>query len=440
MPFQVVQSMRPRGHGRDLCGAVRQSMVMMLVVVMALVGAGRLAPADAQTGPAATGEWTAAEWAKARRLSPLPPPPPDATNALADHERAAKLGHQLFFDPRLSPHGVSCATCHQPERRMTDGLPVGHTLAPVHRNTMTIVNAAYYRWLGWDGARDSLWHQAVGPIESPKEMGSSRLHVVRAVMQHYGEALQQIVELPAGWGAMWPQLPPAGQPGEAAFDHLPPDQQAAVNRVFTTILKCLAAYERRIVSADAPFDRYVAGDTTALSWASRRGFQHFLRLACDTCHNTPLFSDDEFHNLALPPVPEADPGRAAGLPQLQQSSFRGTGPYADGPPVVRAEDYRVGNALIGTFRTPSLREVAETGPYGHNGAVATLEDWLTHYVEVSTNPPTDMVGRLAPSLAPTRITAQERQELIAFLASLSSDYTSAWTQLPKALEPVLKEK
>lgn len=280
----------------------------------------------------------------------------------------------------------------------------------------------------------------LGPIESPKEMGSSRLYAVRAVMQHYGRALQQVVELPAGWASIWRQLPPSGRPGDAAFDGLPPDRQVAVNRVFTAILKCIAAYERKIVSAAAPFDRYVAGDVAALSLTSRRGFQHFLRLECDTCHNTPLFSDDEFHNLGLPPVPEADQGRATGLLRLQQSLFRGTGPYADGPPVVQAEDYRVGKALIGTFRTPSLREVVETAPYGHNGAVATLDDWLTHYVEVTAEPPQDAVGTLSPSLAPVRIMPQERMELIAFLKSLSSDYASAWTRAPKALESVLKEK
>jgi cytochrome c peroxidase len=417
-------------------------MRLFFIVIVGVLWAGTaaLVLSHAQTHTTERGEWTAAEWAKARRFSPLPPPPPDATNALADNEQAAELGHQLFFDPRLSPHGVSCATCHQPEHGMTDGLPVGRTLAPVHRNTMTIVNAAHYRWLAWDGARDSLWHQAVGPLESPKEMGSSRLYVVRAVMQHYGQVLPEIVDLPSGWTSLWPQLPPAGRPGEAAFDRLAPGEQAAVNQVFASILKCIAAYERKIISTEAPFDRYVAGDATALSLASRRGFQHFLRLACDTCHNTPLFSDDEFHNLGLPPVPEADRGRATALPQLQQSTFRGTGPYADGPPVVRAEDYRVGDALIGTFRTPSLREVAETAPYGHNGAVATLDDWLTHYVDVTTQPPSDMVGRLAPALTPVRITDQERRELIAFLQSLSSNYASAWTRAPEALEAVLKDR
>ncbi len=320
---------------------------------------------------------------------------------------------------------------------MADGLVVANTLAPVHRNTMTIVNSAHYRWLTWDGSRDSLWHQALGPIESPEEMGSSRLHAVRMVMQHYGQALQQVAALPEGWETIWRALPPAGKPGEAAFDNLSPDRQTAVNRVFAAILKCIAAYERKIVSAEAPFDRYVAGDETAMTLPARRGFQHFLRFECDTCHNTPLFSDDEFHNLGLPPTPKADTGRATGLVRLQQSPFRGSGPYADGPPEFYAEDYRVGKALTGAFRTPSLREVAETGPYGHNGSVATLEDWLTHYVDVTTKPQVNTVGTLSPTLAPVRLTPQERAELIAFLQSLSSDYVSVWTRVPEALKHVL---
>jgi len=99
-------------------------------------------------GPsAATTLWTADEWSKARRFSPLRPLPADPTNALADNPRAARLGHQLFFDPRLSPKGVACATCHQPERGFTDDIAVANTLAPVQRNTMTILNVGYYRWL-----------------------------------------------------------------------------------------------------------------------------------------------------------------------------------------------------------------------------------------------------------------------------------------------------
>lgn len=374
----------------------------LLVILMSLSHV--LQPGLLTAAPATSGVWTTAEWAKARRFSPLPSVPADATNALADNLEAAHLGHRLFFDPRLSPHGVACATCHDPEKGFTDGLPVPNTLAPLHRHTMTILNVGYYRWLTWDGAGDSLWLQAVGPLESPKEMGSSRLHVVHTVMRHYGETLAQLARLPSDWAKSWPKLPISGKPGDAAFDTLPTASQDAVNRVFATILKCLAAYERRIVSHPAPFDRYVAGEHAALSVAAQRGFQHFLRLQCDTCHSTPLFSDDEFHNLGLPPLPVADKGRAEGLPRLQQNPFRGTGPYADGPPVVRASDYRVGQALVGSFRTPSLRDVAHTAPYGHNGSVATLDDWLTHYVRVTSPSPGDFVGTLDPALAPVRLT------------------------------------
>jgi cytochrome c peroxidase len=298
---------------------------------------------------------------------------------------------------------------------------------------MTILNASHYRWLTWDGARDSLWHQAVGPFESAKEMGSSRLYVARSAMRDYGRELAQVAPLPAVWEQIWSSLPEMGKPGDTAFDRLPAAHQDAVNQVFVLVLKCLEAYERRIVSATSPFDRYVEGEETALSVAARRGFQHFVRLQCDLCHSTPLFSDDEFHNLGVPSGAEPDLGRAMGLPQLQQSRFRGSGPYADGPPVVRSEDYRVGKALAGAFRTPSLREVGETAPYGHNGKIATLDAWLEHYVQVTTASQPTAVGRLDPTLAPVEVTAEEKRELIAFLQALSSDYASEWTQTPPDL-------
>jgi cytochrome c peroxidase len=394
-------------------------IALMWCVTVLFAGTDGLLQSARPAGPAVTDTlWTAEDWAQARRLSPLPAPPADPTNVLADDLRAARLGHRLFFDARLSPRGISCATCHQPGRGFTDGLPVAHTLAPLHRNTMTILNVGHYRWLTWDRARDALWHQAVAPLESPDEMDSSRLYVVRMVMQHYGHEIMPLLPLPTGREALWPTLPATGKPGAPAFDALPLAQQDTVHRVFTTILKCIAAYERQVVSAPAPFDRYVAGDHTALSVSAQHGFQHFLRLECDTCHSTPLFSDDQFHNLGLPPVPAPDQGRATGLQFLQHSPFRGTGPYADGPPVVRAEDYQSGQALVGSFRTPSLRELATTAPYGHNGAIVTLEEWVEHYVRVPSLAPGNFLGTLDPSLSPIEVTPQEKQELVDFLLSL----------------------
>src|SRR5215831_16395459 len=169
---------------------VARTLLLTLVMVQLSAPDG-LPQTPGASGPStATTLWTDREWAQARRFSPLPPLPADPTNALADNLQAAHLGHRLFFDPRLSPRGVACATCHQPERGFTDGLAVANTLAPLQRNTMTILN-----------------------------------------VQYYGAAFRQLGPLPETWDTLWPTLPSTGQPGEPAFDMLPPAHQEAVNRV-----------------------------------------------------------------------------------------------------------------------------------------------------------------------------------------------------------------
>jgi cytochrome c peroxidase len=375
--------------------------------------------------------WTPEDWEKARSFSPMPPPPLDPTNRLTGSDDAARLGQRLFFDSRLSPKGFSCATCHRPELGFTDGLAVANTIAPMHRNTMTILNVGHYRWLTWDGARDSLWHQALAPIENPKEMGSSRLHVVKTVMHHYRRELTNLIKLPEGWNSLWPRLPDSGKPGDRQFDRLHSSDKEKINQLFASILKVIAAYERKIVSHQSPFDRFVAGERQALPASAQKGFRHFLRFGCDRCHNTPLFSDDDFHNLGLSSVSAPDNGRSDGLSVVKSSPFRGTGPYADGEPVVDVESYSHGKSLIGAFRTPSLRELKYTAPYGHNGTVKTLEDWMEHYVDVTTTKTPRFLGSLDPSLPRIEMTEIEKQELVEFLLSLSSDYRSPWTPIPE---------
>jgi cytochrome c peroxidase len=375
--------------------------------------------------------WTAEEWEKARSFSPLLPPPPDPSNRLSANDEAARLGQRLFFDPRLSPKNFSCASCHRPEMGFSDGLAVANTIAPLHRNTMTLLNVGYYRWLTWDGARDSLWHQALAPIENPKEMGSSRLHVVKTVMRHYKGELVKLVRLPEGWNKLWPRLPDFGKPGDSQFDRLRNSDKEKVNRVFASVLKVIAAYERKIISGRSPFDRFVAGDRQALPDSAQKGFRHFLRFGCDRCHNTPLFSDDDFHNLGLSSTVAPDNGRYDGLSVVKNSSFRGQGPYADGEPVIDVESYSPGKSLIGAFRTPSLRELKYTAPYGHNGTVKTLEDWMKHYTDVTTTNNPQFIGSLDPSLPRIEMTEAEKEELVEFLMSLSSDYRSSWTPMPE---------
>jgi cytochrome c peroxidase len=121
------------------------------------------------------------------------------------------------------------------------------------------------------------------------------------------------------------------------------------------------------------------------------------------------------------------------LSVVKSSRFRGTGPYADGTPVIDVESYSPGKTLIGTFRTPSLRELKYTAPYGHNGTVKTLEDWMKHYVDITTANNSNFIGSLDPSLSRIAMTKPERDELVEFLMSLSSDYRSSWTPMPEAV-------
>jgi len=137
---------------------------------------------DSQT----TFEWTERELRvlQSFSLDKLDPRPDDPSNAYARDERAASFGKSLFFDKRFSSTGeLSCASCHQPEKHFTDGVPRAIGVNATGRNTMTVVGSAYQRWFYWDGRRDSLWSQALIPFEAPDEMGSSRTEVIKLVMQ-----------------------------------------------------------------------------------------------------------------------------------------------------------------------------------------------------------------------------------------------------------------
>jgi len=171
-------------------------------------------------------------------IESLPPLPADPGNAVADDPMAAKFGQQLFFDPRMSANGgISCATCHQPGRRFTDGLPKGQAIGTSKRNTPSIVGVAYSPWLYWDGRRDSLWSQALSPLEDPAEHGSNRLQIT------------QLIASDPLYRATY----------ESLFDEFPDlSDKESVNEVFANIGKSIAAYERLLLPGPSRFDTYVA--------------------------------------------------------------------------------------------------------------------------------------------------------------------------------------
>lgn len=342
--------------------------------------------------------------------SPLPPPPANETNAYADDPRAAELGQALFFDHRLSKDGtVACATCHQPEKSFTDGRALSRGVGEGRRHTPSLWNVAYNRWLFWDGRADSLWSQALGPIEDPQEMAGSREAAVAAVRAD-------------------PHLRGAY---ESVFGPLPADGAARVelNRAFANLGKAIEAYERRIVSRRSAFDVFVEGWRTddaakqaALPPAARRGLKLFVgRGGCRACHTGPAFTDGEFHATQLPQAAGAvDPGRLEGIDRLRADEFGAVGAFSDRTDGPRAQHVRFLSRpqhALGQFKTPTLRNVVLTPPYMHAGQLRTLRDVLAHYS--SREPKPDAGAHEETALQPLSLTPEETADLLAFLESLT---------------------
>lgn len=359
---------------------------------------------------------TAMQWA---------PPPPDLSNAVADDAEAAGVGATFFEDAGLSPEGVGCATCHDPGRAFTDGLAVGQGVAEVRRNTPALFGASHERWLFWDGRADSLWAQALGPIESPLEMASSRLYVAHRVFTVHRRSYEAI------FGAMppldevasgEPRFPPEGGPGDAAYDAMSEADRDAVTRVLVNVAKAIAAYERTLSPPETAFDRYVAGDHEALTPLQRDGLLRFVENGCIQCHHGPTLSDGAFHAIDMPGHELGDRGRIDVLPELAASPFRRHGPYSDDAsafdPLGGVSSFDAQSR--GAFRTPSLRGLPDTAPYGHGGTFTTLREIVEHYATARAMPPTDprVEGMLDPHVPGFESTSAQIDTITALLSAL----------------------
>lgn len=349
-------------------------------------------------------------------LSPLPP---DSTNAVADDPRAQALGHRLFFDTRLSANGmISCSTCHQPIRHFTDGLAKGVALGMSKRNTPSIVGSAYSAWLYWDGRKDSQWSQALSPLEDPNEHGSSRLQIL------------SVFASDAGYQRAY----------ESLFGR-PPDlnRQQDVDRAFANVGKAIAAYERLLMPGHSRFDDYVAhleagGDylqQNILGDNEIKGLRLFIGEArCTECHNGPLFSNNEFHNTGLLSIPGESPdrGRIDGVRVLLSDPFNCLGDFSDDSTHECSElrFARKGAELIGATRTPSLRNLASTGPFQSKGQFQSLADVLQHYNQA----PLAMIGH--NEAKELKLSGWELRNLEAFLHTLAAPVSAdpLWLRPP----------
>lgn len=371
-------------------------------------------------------------------ISSLNTPPLQPSNAYADNPQAAVLGATLFFDKQLSANGqLSCASCHDPALYFTDGKKRGVGVNQTGRNTMTIVGAAYQRWFYWDGRRDSLWSQALIPFEAPDEMGSSRTALVKHVTENasykeqylnvFGEFPKDLnpEALPIHAG------PLANEQGRDAWHKLPHAQQRKINLVYANLGKSIAAYERTLRYKPSRFDRYVAElslgkiSSQRLSNDEKKGARLFInssKTQCLQCHNGPTFSNGDFHNIGTGNFSgeHLDFGRVFGVQAVLMDEFNCLGAYSDAPKEQCSElrflkqDAHV--PLEGSYKTPSLRNVAATAPYFHDGSKANLEDVLAHY-----NSPPNKQHAGAHELRKLALSATEIEQLRLFLLTLSEE-------------------
>lgn len=386
--------------------------------------------------PVSPHPWSEAELDTLRSLwiESLPAPPMDPSNAVADDGRAALMGNRLFFDTRASANGeVSCATCHDPNLEFTDGRPKGRGIGESKRNTRSLVGSAYSPWLYWDGRRDSLWSQALSPLEDPSEHGSNRMQIVRLVTTEptYKTMYEALFGSVPDF-ADSNRYPAAAAPGNneelaRAWWQMTEQDRHTVNRVFANIGKVIAAYERTLLPENTRFDDYVRAVIDADEQTQRAvfdddeilGLQLFIGEArCTECHNGPLLTNDEFHNTAVLAYPDdlPDRGRIDGVREVVESEFNCLGKYSDDSQHRCPEltFVRTGPELLGAFRTPSLRTLARTGPYMHKGQIDTLAAVLEHYNRA----PDAMIGH--NEAKPLGLSPPQLKRLEAFLETLAA--------------------
>jgi cytochrome c peroxidase len=386
----------------------RRGMLAACAVLAALV------PATATT-PLSLLDFSADELQRIQRHGPWPPPRAlDPGNAVAGQQPAIELGQQLFFDARLSSDGtMSCSSCHQPLLAFADARKRSRGRQELDRNAPSLWNAVHQRWYGWDGAADSLWAQAIRPILHAHEMDSTP--------QHVRDTIARDGELACRYRKAF---------GPALAD----DAEA----VLVNASKAIGAFVGTLQSGRTTFDAFrdalARGDAKAAAryrLPAQRGLRLFVgRGNCHLCHGGPSFTNGEFGDTGLPFFVRpgvVDPGRQRGIELLHLSEYnllsRWSDARDDAAVALKTRQVLPQHRNFGEFKVPSLRNVALTAPYAHDGQLATLDDVVRHYSELN-------LDRLHADgeqiLKPLHLSDGERADLVAFLRSLSDLKATTW--------------
>ena len=432
------------------------------VIVLGLVGG-----CGDDGGDGLVDGFTTAEWDKIMELGPIGAAPPDSTNRFADAAAAAAYGQRVFFDKgyagpltvgddggngalgALGETGkVACASCHIPSswfmdtRSIPNATSVGAGWTP--RNAPSMVNVAFYDWFGWGGKQDSLWMQGSTSHESADNTAGNRLAYVHLLYQKYRADYDAIFPVPLD-AALDPlaadaaRFPSRGKPKataadpDGAWEMMASGDRLIVNTIISNTGKALAAYERTLISGNAPLDRYIGGDHAALTAAGKRGLKLFIgKAGCVECHAGVALTDNRFHCTGVLQagglhVPAMDRGRFDDLTRVLSGTFNGAGAFSDDPVAGMAKLAGLAqtDADLGHFRTKGLRNVATTGPYFHHGALTTLEEVVEFYDRGGD--PDGFAGTKDPLMVELNLTAAEKADLVAFLGALTGD------EIPAAL-------
>ena len=385
--------------------------------------------------PTSTGSFTESELftiGQMQRTSPLL----DESNEWDGNEEAIAFGQKLFFSHSLSPNAIACSTCHTPNIGFADGLQQSFGADVTNRHSPTLFDVAHQTWFRWDGGCDSLWCQAVGPLEASNEMNGSRTFVVSAL---YGDAsLKEDYErifgtLPDIAGVDLSAKPTSeSSPENDLWMALEESQQEDITATMVNVTKSIAAFEATIQSGPTPFDDFVdtfMDDTileedalAMLTPEEEIGLRLFIGEGrCHLCHNGPTLSNDSFHNIGLGPrewLADTDIGRYDGITMLQTSEFNSSGFWSDAPNGLRTQ--RVVRLVqsteqLGQYKTPTLRNLFQTAPYMHGGHFDTLDEVLEHYSKLEES---TLQGHSDETLKPLNWTSKEKEAVIAFLRLL----------------------